>query len=247
MLSFIILVVGVLAQQTFADEPDAIVGGQRASPGQFPHQCSLRYNGQHVCGCSIIGPDKILTACHCVKGIASPPYNNYKVATGTISISGGQIHNVQSATCHPNYMEGVQYAWANDVAVIRLKQPMTFNQYQSPIKLAQSQPAPGTRCTLSGWGLTRANGSPSPTLLFMNQNALALSECQSYHRGMPLGSSHLCMLDKRGVGACQGDSGGPLICNGVQCGITSWVAPCAQGVPDAYSNVPNNLGFINSH
>jgi len=103
MLSFIFLVIGVLAQQTFAEEPEAIVGGSPAAPGEFPYQCSIRYLDSHVCGCSIIAPTKVLTAAHCVDYLAYPPYRFYEIVTGTINISGGEIHNVARAVMHPDY------------------------------------------------------------------------------------------------------------------------------------------------
>ncbi|XP_029668054.1 chymotrypsin-1-like [Formica exsecta] len=237
----IFLFVGVLAQQSFADEPEAIVGGTPAALGEFPWQCSLNLNGQHMCGGSIIAPTKILTAAHCVSSIINA--NSLRIVTGTIDSSRGQFHAVRSIRIHPNYMDGARYAWANDVAVITLQAPIQYNQYQSPIALADSQPAAGTLCTLSGWGKTSANGPLARTLLKMNQSVISLTQCQQRH-GMPLNNSHLCALNRRGIGACQGDSGGPLIANGKQIGITSWVVPCAAGEPDAYANVFSLRNFI---
>lgn len=243
MLPFaIFLFVGVLAQQTFADEPEAIVGGTRAGPVEFPHQCSLQMRS-HICGCSIIAPTKILTAAHCVE--SSSYAGGYRVRTGSIdSTQGGQLHNVQRIVMHPQYTGQQSHAWRYDAAVITLTAAIQYNQYQQPIALADSQPAPGTAATLSGWGLTSTNGQLARYLLKMNQSIMALSHCQQRHRGMPLDSSHLCALNTRGIGACQGDSGGPLIANGRQIGITSWVVPCAAGEPDAYANVPTLRSWI---
>ncbi|KAL6428334.1 hypothetical protein ACFW04_008549 [Cataglyphis niger] len=94
--------------------------------------------------------------------------------------------------------------------------------------------------------MTRANGPTSQILLKMNQSFVSLSQCQQAHRSMPMSYSHLCTLNRRGIGACQGDSGGPLVANGIQYGITSWVAPCGLGLPDVYTNVANFVSFIQS-
>lgn len=43
-----------------------VVGGENAAVGQFPHQVSLRQYTSHICGGTIIAPQMILTAAHCV-------------------------------------------------------------------------------------------------------------------------------------------------------------------------------------
>lgn len=105
--------------ETFADEPEAIVGGTPAMPGEFPHQISLQQYGSHICGGSIIGPNKILTAAHCVVGIFAPPYSSCQVVTGTTKHNqGGQTYKVKSIRVHPNYKDSVYQSWENDIAVI---------------------------------------------------------------------------------------------------------------------------------
>ncbi|KAM0734246.1 Chymotrypsin-1 [Formica fusca] len=242
----VFLLVGVFTQQTFADEPEAIVGGTPAALGEFPWQCSLNLNGQHFCGGSIISSTKILTAAHCLHGSVKPPYNNFRILCGTIDPTRGQFYAVQSIRVHPNYMDGARYAWANDIAVITLKTPIQYNQYISPIALADSLPAPGTLTTLSGWGLTSANGPAARTLLKMHQSVVSLAQCQKDHNGMTLSNTHLCAYNRRGIGACMGDSGGPLVANGKQVGVVSWSQPCAVGVSDVYTNIVHHLNFIRS-
>ncbi|KAL6428328.1 hypothetical protein ACFW04_008549 [Cataglyphis niger] len=239
----IFLFVGVLAP-TFADEPEAIVGGTPAAPGEFPYQVSLNYQGSHVCGGSIIAPTKILTAAHCVDFIRN--VNLLLIKTGSIYSSSGEVHAVKYIRMHPSYDGQQSSAWKCDVAVITLKTSIQYNQYQSPIALADSVPAPGTLATLSGWGLTSATGSPARTLLKMNQNVVSLAQCQQSHYGATLTNTHLCAYNRRGIGACMGDSGGPLVANGKQIGVVSWSQPCAVGVPDVYTNVKQHLYFIQS-
>lgn len=205
------------------------MGGTPAALGEFPWQVSLQSTyGAHFCGGSIIAPTKILTAAHCVESGSS-----FRVVSGTIDHTKGQVHAVRSVRIHPNYSGQQKDAWRNDVAVVTVSQytyyriyfnpivpfsfsvihlfvlsfqlqaPIQYNQYQSAIALAESEPAPGTICTLSGWGKTSANGPLARTLLKMKQTVMSLTQCQQRHRSMPLNNSHLCAVNARGIGACQ--------------------------------------------
>lgn len=109
--------------ESFADEPEAIVGGTPAALGEFPWQVSLNYQNSHVCGGSIIAPTKILTAAHCVDFIKNA--NSLRIVTGTIDSSRGQFHAVRSIRIHPNYDGQQRSAWQYDVAVITVSRYIT--------------------------------------------------------------------------------------------------------------------------
>ncbi|XP_070393998.1 transmembrane protease serine 3-like [Dermacentor albipictus] len=47
---------------------EKIVGGRPAKQCEFPWQVSLQVNGYHICGGSIISPDTVVTAAHCLSG-----------------------------------------------------------------------------------------------------------------------------------------------------------------------------------
>ncbi|KAG7204572.1 hypothetical protein KM043_004995 [Ampulex compressa] len=230
--------------EAYADEPEGIVGGSYANPGEFPYQVSLRVDRQHICGGSLISNRHVVTAAHCVYNIVSAPYNNVEIVTGSTSLyRGGQTHRVKSVYYHSQYVPSASQSWVNDVAVIILAAPLTVNAYQRPITFATTCPEPGSVCILSGWGKVSANGPISPDLKKAYCTVLSGSECQAHHKEY-IFASQLCTRAKVGIGACQGDSGGPLVVNGVLHGIVSWVYPCAVGVPDVYTKVCAHSQFI---
>lgn len=60
-----------LLKQSNADRPGLrIAGGRYAADNEFPHQVALLYNGNFICGGSIISPTWVLTAARCVKNKA---------------------------------------------------------------------------------------------------------------------------------------------------------------------------------
>ena len=57
-----------------------VVNGENASPHSWPWQISLRVNGRHICGGSLIKPDWVVTAAHCVE--RNPRPSGYTVVVG---------------------------------------------------------------------------------------------------------------------------------------------------------------------
>merc|ERR1739842_270535 len=77
-----------------------IVGGTEASPGEFPHQIALLgggVGGSLMCGGSLIGPMKVVTAGHCCDGQSassvidsiSLPYDGEEYDAGTLCTVSG--------------------------------------------------------------------------------------------------------------------------------------------------------------
>lgn len=80
--------------------------------------------------------------------------NDLRVHAGTnfLNISGA-VYDVANFTRHENYDD---YSYANDIAIVHLKTPITYNTLVKPVRLAVSDKQfEGKPCILSGWGTTR--------------------------------------------------------------------------------------------
>ncbi|XP_076766920.1 uncharacterized protein LOC143433467 [Xylocopa sonorina] len=243
------LIPNFVSTETFAEVAEQIIGGNNANPGQFPYQVSLRQNGRHFCGGTLVTQKHVVTAAHCIRGIVSAPYHDFTVVTGTISLkSGGQSHRVAAAVYNPDFKPTASESFANDVAVVTLADTVRVNSYQRPISLTSMDPPVGAKLTLSGWGRNSNNQGTLPDILQTTTvTLLSNADCQKQIPQQPIYGGHLCAFQRKGVGACNGDSGGPLVYNGKLVGIVSWVVPCAQGYPDGYTRVTHYLNFINQH
>ena len=62
-----------------------VVGGVDAQPHSWPWQISLRVNGRHICGGSLIKPDWVVTAAHCVDRNKNP--SGYTVVVGKLRVT----------------------------------------------------------------------------------------------------------------------------------------------------------------
>ncbi|ELW53211.1 Transmembrane protease serine 2 [Tupaia chinensis] len=132
-----------------------IVGGSSAALGDWPWQVSLHVQGIHICGGSIIAPDWIVTAAHCVE----EPLNNPRYWTAFVGILRqsfmfyGSGYRIEKVISHSNYDSNNKN---NDIALMKLQTPLTFNDKVKPVCL----PNPGLMlepeqpCWISGWGAT---------------------------------------------------------------------------------------------
>ncbi|XP_014230915.1 trypsin-1-like [Trichogramma pretiosum] len=245
--------------------PSRIVGGNDASPGEFPHQVSLQWGLppilplSHMCGGSIISESWILTAAHCPKGV---PFGNLYVVAGKYLIGSREATEqksvVKKSYIHPKYPGNVA---PYDIALLKLSTPLKFNEKVQPIALPKADVYPEGEVTLSGWGSTST--SQFPVMPDKLQKAVLpvvdLESCEKAIQTMepgnsPLHETNVCTGPLTGgVSACSGDSGGPLIKIGKDAkpeviGIVSWgFIPCgSEGAPSVYTRTSAHIDWIKS-
>ncbi|XP_018372450.1 PREDICTED: trypsin-2-like [Trachymyrmex cornetzi] len=220
------------------------IGGKDAPIGNFPHQVSLRFNGGHMCGGSILDKYNILTAARCVKVFNQYDLDYLKIHAGTNWLDvPGAVYDVESVSVNSQYNENLII---NDVALIHLKNPITYNVLVQPINLVTTdKELEGKPCTLSGWGNTSLNGSTSNNMQEIELTVYPQKDCKAAQPKVT--DSHICTLTTEGEGACYGDFGGPLVANEVQIGIVSFSTSCAFGFPDIYTRVSSFVTWITEH
>jgi len=260
-----LILLSTLFVGSFADVPPVmIVGGQTADAGEFPYQVALLKKSligsslSQFCGGSLIHPQWVLTAGHCVGGTGS--LDRWRVAIGVTNLAtapNSAFHSVAEVHRHPLYdASTINY----DIALIKLSAPVLYDSYQQAVEVASSnfpeslQTAP-TPVNVSGWGLLEAGqsgggsvGSGTDELQYVTVPMVSIPECETYYPGS-LTNNMIC-AGVQGKDSCQGDSGGPLVVRyqgaTVQTGIVSWGEGCATA-PGVYTKVSNFFRWIETY
>ncbi|KAL9985912.1 hypothetical protein ACROYT_G008366 [Oculina patagonica] len=199
-----------------------IVGGTQASVGDWPWQAMLRrgQKGGSFCGGTLIHPQWVVTAAHCVDKYKNRP-SHLAVRMGAHKRavpkeSHAQDFGVEIIITHESYKK--PFGVSHDIALVKLDKPAILNRYVGvaclPDGSTPSLPIDdlSKKCWITGWGRLSSGGARPAVLM---QASVPLVSRQRCERSYPnrIHDSMLCAgLDQGGIDACQGDSGGPLVC-----------------------------------
>ncbi|XP_025768861.1 transmembrane protease serine 3 [Puma concolor] len=177
---------------------------------------------------------------------------SWTIQVGLVSLldSPAPSHLVEKIIYHSRYKPK---RLGNDIALMKLAGPLTFNEMIQPVCLPNSEEQfpDGKMCWTSGWGATEDGGDASPVLNHAAVPLLSNKICN--HRdvyGGIVSPSMLCAgYLKGGVDSCQGDSGGPLVCQERRVwklvGATSFGIGCADvNKPGVYTRITSFLDWI---
>uniref|UniRef100_A0A4W5LNE7 Transmembrane serine protease 2 n=1 Tax=Hucho hucho TaxID=62062 RepID=A0A4W5LNE7_9TELE len=228
-----------------------IVGGDKAVSGAWPWQVSLHSNYQHQCGGSIISPEWIITAAHCVETLSQPSqwtvYAGYLTLTQMANATGNSVGRVIS---HEKYDKQTK---DNDIALMKLNTPLTMSDKVRPVCLPNFRVnlTPQREAWISGWGSIRSGGFVSEYLRQAQITMYSRHTCnaQLVYNGHLTASMICAGTLAGGVDSCQGDSGGPMVAKEGSLwwlvGDTSWGIGCAlKNKPGIYGNVSHFLPWI---
>ena len=248
-----------------------IVGGGPIGIVDAPWQVALinatalnHFQGQ-FCGGSVVSPEWIVTAAHCVdEGIAT--YDFRVLAGESELIEVGPIAGVavKKIVIHPDWTPPSPQggSFEGDIALVQLATPLTFSTgIIEPIAIPGIAPASEDWALISGWGSTFINDgiaeTPSDFPAVLQGAEVKVGSdatCSEFLGNSYVLGAMICagLMPADGdyfiVDSCQGDSGGPLATTSTGItylsGIVSSGYGCAWLTPGVYTNVANYGNWI---
>ncbi|XP_069580258.1 ovochymase-1 [Brachyistius frenatus] len=173
-------------------------------------------------------------------------YTTNDALSFTSSNSSQSLVGVSVIVSNPGYNPRTK---EGDVALLKLRQPLLFNQFVRPIDVWMSPLPLHRKCTITGWGSTRENGPRVHRLQEVNVTVLPSDVCDRFYAGRIRSSMFCAGRDGGGVDACQGDSGGPLSCfTGSRyelAGVVSWGVGCGRARrPGVYTTIQQHTEWM---
>ena len=230
--------------RSVAAPSQAVVGGKRVAVAEVPWFANLG----GFCGGTLVAPDRVVTAGHCVRGASLDQLDSIRIA--------GQRRKAIHFALHPDWRTENGDNLLDDVAVIQLDAPVTT---VAPVPLAPDPTPP--RATVLGRGASTSDQRRAGALREATLRTVGDSVCGRIYRRVRgndgerfSGARMVCSIDVNGrrplSSACVGDSGGPLYAGShaapVLYGVVSYGGDrCgADRLPSVFAEVARYRDFI---
>ncbi|XP_073340691.1 complement C1r-A subcomponent-like isoform X1 [Pagrus major] len=243
-----------------------IIGGSEAPENTIPWQVLLSIDGQRAGG-MVIADRWIMTAAHVLvhRGNIAPKESVrvYMGLTNVRTLLSSPVF-ADSVHVHPEYRNPTDEDYNNDIALIKLQNPITFNSSVMPICLPAegSTYVTGMMGLVSGFGLTEekkrrilTNKLKYVQLPVVEQdtcsNSITLARRTREHVPSLTNNMFCAGVPEGGKDSCQGDSGGPFAMSDDDgrfwaAGVVSWGVDCGrQGTYGVYTRVTSYVDWIN--
>jgi hypothetical protein len=228
----------------------------------------------HRCGGTLIAPDLVVTAAHCVankedfdgKDILTVPRLR-RVRLGTLELCDGcgSTYQIVSVAVHAGYNPHGTLN-TDDIALLRITPDESTDSETLPSPIALGTAPIGQRDALLiyGWGFTHQSSAyRGNDAIDTNSQAQLVPKqlqfgsvqkdpkaCSQEMQRKDIPASMVCVVGKtHNVFSCRGDSGGPLTRKQGRrreeiVGLTSWSYGCGDKFPSVYTDVTHYTRWI---
>lgn len=227
---------------------ERIVGGEKTTIAQNPWQVALVWAQStnnvkaQFCGGSIISPEWVVTAAHCIDQRKGPEV--IEILSGTDSLtSGGVRSKVSFYRVHKSYRgegEGDNRRHEYDIALLKIdpSRGKLAGTAIAGIAAAEESALSSAIVSVTGWGVTERRYQATIELQFVEMHYVDNAICNMKRSYDGRVKDHMLCAGEAdgGKDTCSGDSGGPATAQIRTArrlvGIVSWGVGC--GDPDMY-------------
>ncbi|SHG32281.1 S1 family peptidase [Streptoalloteichus hindustanus] len=194
----------VTAGATAATPPDQVralhTHDDSRTTSSFTASLQHRANNEHHCGASLIKPDWLVTAAHCVVGRRAEDLQA-RVGSGDRT-RGGTLTHVTRVVVDPRYQDARPNG---DIALVQVSPRVEH----TPVRVARTGAPAGARTREVGW--EAACPDPACGITVLREVDTAVTTPNRCDDSLDA-STEICALNPTGVPtACRGDTGGPQV------------------------------------